>query len=495
MSEIRFDAPPTVAEFMRSTALFRIILGPVGSGKTTGCIFELLKIAVNQEKSPQDGIRYTRFAIVRQTFEQLRTTILKDIEQWLGKVSSYKVQDKTVTIRFGDVKSEWMLIPLEDMDDQRRLLSSQLTGAWMSEAIEMDVNLVGAILGRCGRYPSGNHGAPSWYGAIGDTNFPTEGSDWHKRLEGDRPDNWAVFKQPGGMAENAENLEWLVQTSETRKLPVDDPRRRAQGRSYYLGLLGAGNEDWVKRYVHAQYGADPSGSAVFRSTFKRTIDDEPWHVDPDGLDPVPGHNLIVSQDFGRNPFGLIGQVDHRGRLRVLEELEATDIGLAEHVKHNLRPTLMQERYIGLASYLVGDPSGVGRGAVFDDSPFSFLKREGFSAYPAPTNDIDKRLLAVEQWLLKTFPDGPALVIDGTRCPKLVMALSGMYRFSKRKNGQLNPLPEKNHPWSDVADALQYLCLVAGSGMMGYVSNRMSRATASTMNGGRIRQRVSSRGWT
>jgi hypothetical protein len=45
-----------------------------------------------------------------------------------------------------------------DLWNQRRLLSMQITGAWISEAIEMDVGLVDALAGRLGRYPSAQLG-------------------------------------------------------------------------------------------------------------------------------------------------------------------------------------------------------------------------------------------------------------------------------------------------------------------------------------------------
>src|SRR5690606_25371189 len=120
-----------------------------------------------------------------------------------------------------------------DAEDQRRLLSMQLTGAWLSECIEMDVGIVAPLSGRCGRYPSAAQGGATWFGLIADTNFPSEGSDWHKFMELDKPPDWEVFKQPGGMDEDAENLEWLTQTPATLKLAEDDPRRLAQGRTYY----------------------------------------------------------------------------------------------------------------------------------------------------------------------------------------------------------------------------------------------------------------------
>src|SRR5687767_2951366 len=195
---------------MRSEAFFRIIAGPVGSGKTTACILELLSRACEQAPG-KDGIRRTRFAIVRQTLKQLKDTVLKDILQWLDGIVSYKVSDQTITVTFGNVHSEWLLIPLDDPEDQRRLLSLQLTGCWLSEAIEMSTEIVPPVLGRCGRFPSvaqkpENHIGkwPTWFGAIADTNMPTEGDTWHTLMAIDTPANWQVFIQPGGMEPNAE---------------------------------------------------------------------------------------------------------------------------------------------------------------------------------------------------------------------------------------------------------------------------------------------------
>ena len=57
-----------------------------------------------------------------------------------------------------------MLIPLDSPEDQRRLLSMQLTGCWMSEAIEMHVDLIDSLSGRLGRcYPSAALGGASWF--------------------------------------------------------------------------------------------------------------------------------------------------------------------------------------------------------------------------------------------------------------------------------------------------------------------------------------------
>ena len=275
---LTYTAPPTLARFMRSNAFGRVIAGPVGSGKTTACVIELLRRAMEQAKAP-DGYRYSRVAIVRQTLRQLKDTVLKDCQAWLAGLGEFKVSENTFHLEFGDVKSEWIFIPLEDAADQARLLSMQLSMCWISEAIECNFDIIAPISGRLGRYPSANRGLPTFFGLIADTNMPTEASDWAK-LMNDPPLNFQIFRQPSGLAANAENLNYLVQTEETAKLPVDHPERLAQGRKYYerfLELYGS-DHPWVKRYVHAEFGEDPSGEAVFRATFNRG-----FHVVPDTL--------------------------------------------------------------------------------------------------------------------------------------------------------------------------------------------------------------------
>ena len=481
---IVYRASKTIAKFMASTSFVRILMGPVGSGKTTGIIFEMLKRAIEQRRGP-DGKRRTRFAIVRQTLSQLKMTVLLDIMNWFRAIASYKVSDQLVTIQFNDVISEWYMIPLEDPEDQKRLLSMQLTGAWISEAIEINVDLVSALAGRCGRFPSVADGGCTWFGIIADTNAPVVGSDWHKLMEDERPADWALFRQPSGLDVEAENLDWLVQTPDTVTLPLGDPVRLAQGRTYYERLATNPNKDWVRRYVFAEYGEDPTGTAVFRESFKRQ-----FHV-VDETTVVHGYPILIGQDFGRNPCSLICQPDHRGRLLVHEEIIAEDIGLETHVLKLLKPALYTERYLGRMMACVGDPSGVARGPFLEETAFDVMQRLGVPGFPSVTNDIDARIRAVEQLLHQQRDGGPAIVISLKGCPMLVRALNGAYRYAKTKAGVTKPLPEKSHPWSDLADCLQYVCLVYNAGLVGYITKRIQRAGRKT----RPASKITSAAWT
>ena len=560
---IDFKASATVGRFMESKAFFRLIAGPVGSGKTTGCIYEVFRRALEQRPGP-DGMRYTRFAIVRQTLKQLKDTVLKDIEAQLKGLVRYKVSDNTLYMNFGDVSSEWLLIPLDDPEDQRRLLSMQLTGAWLSEAIEMNVEIVEPVLGRCGRYPSRIMGGPSWFGAIADTNMPTEGDPWHKLMD-NPPAEWQIFIQPGGRHPDAENME---------NLPG--------GREYYERLARGHSPEWVTRYVDAEYGPDPAGSAVHRNTFKREFhtvslkrvhpifgskilgadgthlsglngntdtnipneqtfapsgeaktgqvgkgvgdsfrtgltktgikratltgygfdqDDKVgdgqglgWRgvVGAYALEPSHGYPLIICQDFGRNPCAIIGQMDHKGRALVLEEIISEDMGLQLHIEQNLMPALNSSRFTGRPFYVIGDPAGLAKNNTYEESSFDTLKSHGLKAFPAPTNDQKKRIAAVDNLLLQQRDGGPALIIDNDRCPVLVQALTAKYRYARRRSGQYAPAPEKLHPWSDVADDLQYFCLVVQGGFHDYVVNKLRGGVS---RGVRPRPRMPVGAWT
>jgi len=482
MPIINYVAPPTCAQFMKSEAFGRLIAGPVGSGKTTSCLFELFRRACEQTPAP-DGLRYTRFAIVRQTLKQLKDTVLKDVTDWLEGMAQYKVSDNVIYVTVGDVRSEWLLIPLDDPADQRRLLSMQLTGAWMSEAIEMDVGIISPLSGRLGRYPRGGQGAPTWFGMIADTNMPSEGTDWHKFMT-EPPEDWQIYIQPGGMEPDAENLAWLTQTPETLKLDVTDPMRLAQGRTYYERFIRSSAPDWCKRYVHAQFGDDPSGTAVFRESFKRS-----FHV-VDDIEPTHGYPLIIGQDFGRDPCSVICQLDHKGRLLVLEEVMADDIGLELHIDRALRPVLAGQRYWNKPIGVVGDPAGKAKNTHYEETSFDLIKRKGLHAFPAPTNDIDRRLRAVESFLLAQRDGGPAMLVDRNRCPTLVRALDGGYRYAKTRAGIRKPNPDKNE-YSHIADALQYAALCAHGGMVDFIAGHILRSSRPRTR----RDRIPSGAWT
>jgi len=457
-NQLNFVTPPTVGKFMLDNSFVRLIMGPVGSGKSAGCFMELLRRGRLQEPNAR-GIRQTRFAIVRNTLQQLRQTCLADILLWLSPIAHYRVTDATIQVRFPlpdgtKVESDWMLIPLDTKQDQQRLLSLNLTGAWISEFREIDIGLIDAISGRLGRFPSKAIAKPTWHGIVAESNPPDEDSEWYTKLEIERPPAWAFFRQPGGLTPEAENVENLPD------LP--------DGTSYYQNLANNNNSDWVDIHVHAKYGKSLGGQAVFRASFKPS-----FHiVSADELLLIDQMPVMIGQDFGRTPAALLGQIDNRGRLVTHDELTSEDMGIEQFATTLLRPLLMTEKYLGKKIFMVADPKGRDKGQTNEDSPFDVLKRLGFDVYAAPTNFIDPRIRAVEQMLLHQVDGGPQLIISDA-CPMLSQAMKYWYRYRRKQTGVLEDKPEKTHPWSDVVDCLQYMALSTNANYLGKVMQAMN----------------------
>jgi hypothetical protein len=90
---------------------------------------------------------------------------------------------------------------------------------------------------------------------------------------------------------------------------------------------------------------------------------------------------------------------------------------------------------------------------------------GFSVVLASTNNISPRLRAVERFLTLAISGGPGILFDKERNTVLLQAMMHSYRFARDRKGALAEIPEKKHPASDLADALQYLCLSVGSNVI------------------------------
>ena len=181
-----------------------------------------------------------------------------------------------------------------------------------------------------------------------------------------------------------------------------------------------------------------------------------------------------------------------GRLLIHQEVAATNMGLEKHIEQNLRPKLFSNKFIGSKIILVGDPSGIAKGTIAEETCFEALKRLGLPAFPAPTNDIDARLRAVEALLGKQINGGPMLIINGPGCPWLTRAMGGGYRYKKHKDGALRTVPEKydREGFSHIADCLQYIALVVHGGLVNTFAKRLVPAAKR-----QPRPVITAAGWT
>jgi len=438
-NKVVFSPTNSMAAFWHSNDFYQFVIGPLGSTKTANCIFKMLAYAQLQPKQA-DGIRRSRFVIARPTLQQIKTTVLKDIEFWLGAVARFKVSESKIEIRTDDVESDWYLIPLESVEDQRRLLSMQLTGVYFNEFREIPFELVSAAVGRVGRFPAEAHGGCTWCGIIADSNPPGVDSAYYKFLVENPPAGLHFTHQPSALSPEAD---W----------------RHLLRAGYYENMMSGHADDWVDIHVHSKWGETKSGQAVYKHSFKKE-----FHVSKNPLLVDRSRPLIIGMDFARWPAAVLCQLDNVGRLLVFQELEMENTGAEKFLITKLLPMLSTARFAGASGYVIGDPSGVARSSIGEESVFSMLnKRMNIPAYPAMTNLIDPRLRAVEKFLLQQRDGGPALLIDPVGCPLLIRGFIYEYRYKTRTDGSQDDTPDKtNRPFPDLHDALQYAALGTAS---------------------------------
>jgi hypothetical protein len=451
---------------MRSNALVKCIIGPLGSGKSMAGQFELFRRMCQQDPD-EKGIRPTRFVIVRNTAAQLRETVLPDAKQYFGDYFTYKVSTGTMEFRFdlGDgtkVQSDWLMMPLERPEDQRKLLSLNITAAMIEECREVPYDVVAAVMGRIGRYPSMSRVPPTWQALVMVSNPWSISSQYHENFIINKPEDWDFFHQPSGLDPDAENRQFL---------PA----------GYYERLMDGNSDEWIRVHVMSEFGDDQFGQAVYKAAFKN--DD---HI-VDQLHPNPMLPLVLGMDFGRTPCAVITQMDPRGRMLALNEVTSENMGLHKFLNEKLVPFL-GEHYSNYRIFVMGDPAGVAKGQYTEDSAFSVLKEAGLEALPAPTNDPERRIRAVEKRLVHSVGDSAGFLVSRTGCPMLTEGFIRGYRYKKKRDGELTPYPDKNE-FSHIHDALQYAAL-------GHQGNFIGKRILRTQERPAVRMpRISKKAWT
>jgi hypothetical protein len=465
--QLDFRIVGSLDEFFFSEKFIALAIGPVGSTKTTGGIGKILYHASRMAPC-EDGVRRSRAVWVRNTREQLRDTSIPDFLKWFkpGIHGTWNKSEMRYIIRIGDIECEVLFRGLDDQDDVRRLLSLQASFGVLDEFREINPRIFEQLQGRLGRYPDGTmvpH-RPEWgvdkagnpiAGCVTDdgkpnkhvwgmSNPPDFDTYWEEFLS-DPPDNAHVTIQPSALSPEADWLHFPT-------VNLD----------YYENLAEGKSEDWIDVYIHSKFGKSLAGQPVHRS-FNRD-----FHVSKTPLkwNPISSQPLIVGMDTALNPAAVVGQMSFDGRLLVFDALCAEGMGGLRFLREKLKP-LLTSKYPGARVLVILDPA-IKRAETDERTVMQLVKAEGLAVKPARTNQISSRLAAVENFLTRTVDGKPKILFDKAGCEVLLKALGGRYRYKIKKPGTDDEqtdtdTPEKFHPWSDVADALQYLCLHADNG--------------------------------
>lgn len=441
-----YKVSPTFAKVHLDNAFIRIVIGPVGSGKSVGCCWEIFMRSMAQKASP-DGKRRSRWVIVRNTLPQLETTTMATWKQWFGPqvfegatITGKAPYRQNIVYPLADgteVDLEVIFLALDAQEDVTKLLSLECTGIWFNEFRDIDEEIFRVATTRVGRYPRSIDGGCTWHGIIADTNPPDAGHWLYKLCEEDKPANVSIYKQPSGLSPEAENLAFLPE-------------------GYYENMAVGKPKEWVNVYVHGKYGFFQDGKSVYEGVWN-----DDYHFSPESLKIIPARQLVGGIDAsGRNPAAVILQTTATGQLQCLWELCAFDVGAVGFSR-----LLRQEIAVNFPNNNIrwwGDPAGAFKTQTDERTYFDILRGEGIIVQPSPGMRLHERLEGMNSILSRNIGGKPAFILSSD-CIMLRKGFNGGYKYRNigtGNNKRTLPDPEKNE-YSHVHDALSYA--VSGTG--------------------------------
>ncbi|MBL4693521.1 MAG: hypothetical protein JKY92_09365, partial [Magnetovibrio sp.] len=446
--------------FVLSPALTKFLMGPLGGGKTTTCIFARLTAAtmapVAIHPATRKKTRMCRWLVVRDTFRSVEKSVL---ETWKASFpkgfpgSSWAGgNDRPVTHILRFIGKDG--IPLEvitefvGIGDQKLevlMRGREYSGVWLNEADTMVKGVLDDAEQRVGRYPSRtilvDPEAARMKVVLGDLNAPTV-DNWVYEVFIKRPTPDRVFfQQPGALEPDAENLFALE----------DD---------YYSRIIDNQDQWFVDRMVNNKFGYSRGGKPV-HPAFVPTR-----HIARQTIKFNARRQLVIGADVSTNTLNCAAvfiQVNENGGACAIDEIvPGHGVGPArfgEAVKNRLNERYSDARlvkfYADPASEQGGDKEG-GQLAALDI--LRAILEIPILIPGGGSNELAMRLEAVNTELRGYLEPNSHFQLSKDRCPILLEAFLAKYRFRKLSDAASNEFedkPEKSHPWSDVMDGLQY----------------------------------------
>lgn len=479
--DINIDKFPTIMRMTKSKAYIKFIIGPAGSGKTSGAIKELIVRSMQQAPNAH-GIRYTRWMIVRNTYNMLTTNTIPSMKNFLGSAVHFTAASPPKghgVIPLPDGTSmdiEFVFLSLDSDDAVNKLLGSDITGALLDEISELPLIIIDAVVSRTGRYPAMHQGKPTWVGVVGATNGPNENHwlyEWaeaYNSILAEAPNELArtwqmienkmgrpffhLFQQPPALLRPVQiGEEWLPNPD------AENIENLMEGYSYYFKMLSQ-TEERIQAYVEGVFSPIKTGAVIFQEFQKRLHVISRKQLKFTGQTPI-----LLSFDFGRTPVMVVAFTNKHGGLVIIEEFTGVGMGIATLWDSIGKPGLVRSlKYYEVAA-AYGDPSGESERDTLDVSPFGVLHERGVPIYNpwGKDNRIDFRLEAVTRRLKTLDPDGYPMLMVADNCTLIIQAFSKGYVWETKDPDdpdKAKDYPTKTHKGhaSDLMDAVQYLCL-------------------------------------
>jgi hypothetical protein len=499
--ELNYFANPTFQGVHAALMKYMFIRGPVGSGKSSGCIWHCMLNAMQQpvQKEP-DGtlVRRSRYGILRATYPALKTTVVKSWQLWFKNLINI-VYDTPIR---GELKlphpdgvstiiMELIFIALDREEDVNKLQSLELTGAHLNEAAEIPRAVHQMLKSRINRYPEEREGGASFPFIICDYNsVPTD--HWlYSIAEEEQPPGHLFYHQPPALLmvkpgesdlidvqgnayiinPDADNLGHFEPGAINKPPTVKSTYNKETGQwyvphlaaDYYIDQVLGAEADWVSVMIMNSYGELRSGKPVY-AEYQDGV-----HFNDKMIDPMPGVPIIIGMDLGLTPAAAFMQLTPTGTLNVFDEIVTEDCSIQAFCDDHLKPHLINN-YPKFNFELLIDPSAGIRSQNDAKSAAEIIKGCGLSYRHAKTNNPIKRREAVIYFLRRL--DGFSV---GPKCAYIRKGFISEFKFERKRLGVMNVRSsnadmfkekwEKNI-YSHIHEAVQYGAIECSEGKTG-----------------------------
>jgi hypothetical protein len=444
--KISYVAGPTALRAHNDRSRIKMFWGPVRSGKSSAACWRGMQRARAASTVYNTSLRGL---VIRDTYTNLRDSTLKTWLEWFPDKSAcgyFHKSTQTYHLRTPDDREhEIMFRHGKDADDASNFLSTEFGWVLLEEVVPaytksgmvspgISEDMFDAVIIRLAQRGIARP-------ELDITCNPPTPQHWvNRRILARKPeelaaDNIAHFFFPG--KENEANL---------RPGYYDELRR-----------LLKGQHTTIARFVDGEIVAIYPGVPVYQKDFSSKA-----HVS-DKLRFDPARPVITFWDNPPTPACLIAQVDGRGRLLILKELQGgfidgrimEAVGQREFAK--LVRAELQENFRG---FKLGrgwaDPALKSPSNTETKTPLQVLHAEGFTDIGFGIVDNDGRQEAVRGLLGTNLSGEAALQISRSGCPLLVEGMAGGYVFGSGTDGKrlTGAGPLKNE-FSHTVNALEY----------------------------------------
>ncbi|MHB1222412.1 MAG: hypothetical protein ACYC0J_10490 [Gammaproteobacteria bacterium] len=418
----------------------------------------------SQQEPGTDGVRRTRWAIIRNTYPELKATTIKTWTAWFPEDKFGRVKyDSPISqhIQIDDIDLEIYFLSLDKPKDLKKLKSFELTGVYINELQFIDEDLFLTCIERTNRYPAKKEGvAPTWTGVIADANPPSSMHWIYNTFEKNKPHNFKLFRYEAALlrVEGPQN-DRKYATSRDGSYYINNPNADyvdiQNDPDYWLKLVPSLTDDKINVNLCGNYGTISDGKPVHPS-----FNDRMHYVDKE-FEYVPQVELGLGWDFGLTPAVAIVQFTPRGRMIVLDEIYALHMGLRQFVKNVVLPHLNQF-YVGWKDNYASrhDPAGDTGAQTDEQSCKDILRQEGIISEAAADNNGATLRRDALDFFLGNMSDGMPAFAVSRKAQMIREGLGGQYQHARVQVGgeaRYSPQPLKNLH-SHICEGLEYICI-------------------------------------